>query len=650
MLTNFISREVIDLFKIKNLNQVALKAKKHKISKDKRKKEWIITKENSTLIIGKVISQTKKRFSLAHWEIRKTNNALCTRLVKCKGCKLSSSNHSECIISRDLKKWHQVLREVEKKEENIAEVKVPLSAYLEQVIYYNSEELDRLNEVRVKIPDLEEAIIQRVIEDKLAQEELVEIARKLEGRKKLNIYTDGSLVGSESSRVVDKRMRIGWVLADESSNRLEDISFCSRIEDWPSSTRAELGAIWTAVLAAPRSSLVNIFTDSKAAIEGLQANRHIVSIRNIFKIKNRSLIRQIQECCKAKNITLQLNKVKGHSENLWNDKADKIAKEGLSANKIIRVKDVSTDRIRVLPKWEDKLIDCSIRSFVNITTAITYEVEWSKLSNSKDIASERSENSLEEALNWKSTWNVLRKYQGKKCVSLKKSKTLIFRIKCLNKLLPTRDICYQRNPKLYETKTCVACYVAEETFSYLAECEMYQRIWKHTEEIIIQELTLQVLEEWNMYGVSDNLKKIFLGIGLENKTQRRKLHLRGFTNKQRVKELKELLGSNTKANKVTSWFIDLFWTNFYEKVWKFRCEVMAEWEKKNEISLRKKKRRKKTQVKNYGMNKENSEAIKRRNKEINLERKESILRDSRNKIANWVKGSQQEEWLKFKNK
>jgi ribonuclease HI len=98
------------------------------------------------------------------------------------------------------------------------------------------------------------------------------------------------------------------------------------------------------------NSKVNIFLDSKAAIEGLQSYEQVYSIRDLFKIKNRSLIRQIKECCRAKNVILKLNKVKGHSEDPWNNKANRLAKEGLRANNFIRVNDVYTDKIRVIPK------------------------------------------------------------------------------------------------------------------------------------------------------------------------------------------------------------------------------------------------------------------------------------------------------------
>src|SRR5437016_6023852 len=65
--------------------------------------------------------------------------------------------------------------------------------------------------------------------------------------------------------------------------------------------------------------------------------------------------------------------------------------------------------------------------------------------------------------------------QGKKCISLKKSKALMFRIKCVNKILPTKDICYLRNSKLYKSRKCIAYFREDETFHYLAECEIYEK-------------------------------------------------------------------------------------------------------------------------------------------------------------------------------
>ena len=98
-----------------------------------------------------------------------------------------------------------------------------------------------------------------------------------------------------------------------------------------------------------------------------------MSIRTNFKTKNYSLISQIVDCCKLKRINLELIKVKGHSMNLWNNKADSLTKEGLSSNLILEAQEVTTSIIRTIPLWKDKIIDCALRTFVNLTTAIVYK-------------------------------------------------------------------------------------------------------------------------------------------------------------------------------------------------------------------------------------------------------------------------------------
>ena len=144
-------------------------------------------------------------------------------------------------------------------------------------------------------------------------------------------------------------MGIGWIAKIE--NRLDsNISFSSSIENWLSSTCAELGAIWTALLAIFIKTQVYIFTNSKAAIEAIKKYNNINKLRNYFKTKNRSLLSQIKSCCKAKSLDLRLHKVKGHSGNIRNDLVDKLAKRGLSSVSSLSILEFSTEEINFIPK------------------------------------------------------------------------------------------------------------------------------------------------------------------------------------------------------------------------------------------------------------------------------------------------------------
>lgn len=51
----------------------------------------------------------------------------------------------------------------------------------------------------------------------------------------------------------------------------------ARIQNWPSSTRAELMGIFLALLVSPPNSTVHIYTDSQSAIH---------SINNVLQFKN----------------------------------------------------------------------------------------------------------------------------------------------------------------------------------------------------------------------------------------------------------------------------------------------------------------------------------------------------------------------------
>ena len=72
--------------------------------------------------------------------------------------------------------------------------------------------------------------------------------KKLRKEKVIQYYTDRAL-GGDSKKVATGRMGIGWIVKEEGvADR--NISFSSSLENWPSSTRAELGAIWSALLTA----------------------------------------------------------------------------------------------------------------------------------------------------------------------------------------------------------------------------------------------------------------------------------------------------------------------------------------------------------------------------------------------------------------
>lgn len=79
------------------------------------------------------------------------------------------------------------------------------------------------------------------------------------------IFTNGSYNSNLSEQ--EKPMGSGWIITSPAPNP-ESISFKGTSQYFPSSTKAEIIAIFTALITCPSNSSVTINTDSQAAIDG----------------------------------------------------------------------------------------------------------------------------------------------------------------------------------------------------------------------------------------------------------------------------------------------------------------------------------------------------------------------------------------------
>ena len=140
----------------------------------------------------------------------------------------------------------------------------------------------------------------------------------------------------------------------------------------------------------------------------------------------------------------------------------------------------------------------------------------------------------------------------------------MFRIKCINNILPTKDICYLRNPILYKSRKCIACFREDETLYHIADCEIYQKIWKNLEEETLHLTSLEALTKLDLSLEEGSLRKALYGENPEEKLHIRKMHLRGLTNKKQQADISKIAQSKSKANRVLTSFIELFWLCFYK--------------------------------------------------------------------------------------
>src|SRR6266496_3185993 len=109
------------------------------------------------------------------------------------------------------------------------------------------------------------------------------------------------------SHNIDHEQRIsmgaGWLIEDT------ELSFKCGVEHFPSSTRPELMAILIALLAVPLHAIVIIYTDSQAAIDGINGIMQMNSLRHILRMANNSLLGIIKQLISSKHLDFKLVKV-----------------------------------------------------------------------------------------------------------------------------------------------------------------------------------------------------------------------------------------------------------------------------------------------------------------------------------------------------
>ena len=164
-------------------------------------------------------------------------------------------------------------------------------------------------------------MIDHIIDTPELKRELKTIAVKLRQYEEVQFYTDGSL--QKDLKYIDS-MGIGWVNVNQ-----ENICFSASAILWSSSTKAEMLACLTALIVAAPKALVTIFTDSAATITGFERLDTFMqlSVQKREKIPNFQIWMIVAHIIKVLDLKIKLIKVKAHSSDRLNNKADILAKK-----------------------------------------------------------------------------------------------------------------------------------------------------------------------------------------------------------------------------------------------------------------------------------------------------------------------------------
>ena len=199
---------------------------------------------------------------------------------------------------------------------------------------------------------------------------------------------------------------------------------------------------------------------------------------------------KIKDMVKMKGIELQLEKIKSHSKDRWNDKADALAKEGTERGTSIGTPEYN-QWIKCPLRWKHYRVELGTRAFLKKVFDAKNSARWHESKVVQDFEQEGSE----EKYNWHLFWSTLKGFTGIRCTTLKKSKKLAFWYKVFFNELPVLEVLKKRRPDIYISSNCIACMKeVPETLEHLVECDAYSFLW-HNIEVVATEAVWQKLSE-----------------------------------------------------------------------------------------------------------------------------------------------------------
>ncbi|GBC11223.2 ribonuclease H-like domain-containing protein [Rhizophagus irregularis DAOM 181602=DAOM 197198] len=358
------------------------------------------------------------------------------------------------------------------------------------------------------------------------KQELTNIRHQLKSLKNIEYYTDGSLanwtIDNNNLLYRADNTTVDLGTAFYTSNELGEFSVYSCLSLWPSSTRAEIVAIFLALLTAPENSNVTIYTDSLGAINSINSAFNSTT-RTWLKKTNNLIIIKIIMLIREASINLKLIKIKGHSGIIGNDIADKLAKKG-----------------------QYKPIEVNIRRFILKILATGEATEWSLLKNNQELCYGDV-----NQIDWKITWLI--------------------------SIIARGSILAIRKPKLYKEMKCIMKCNKKENWNHLFECQAYEVAWQKILEITTKESIIICLKQKQIRSQGkDFIKKVLQNIlGITAKSEKF----------QKFQQL-ALEISLTEAQTLMANMLIRFILAFKELIWKPRCEQVILWEKREEFKVK----------------------------------------------------------------
>lgn len=171
------------------------------------------------------------------------------------------------------------------------------------------------------LDDLESGKLKQ--EKKIVKKDLAEkkVNNNLADYQEFKIYTDGACLGNPGP---------GGYAAYILNNDLEELKAVSGSEKDSTNNRMELKAVIEALKVIPKSTKVELYSDSSYVLNGLSSwlkgwKKNGWKTASKKEVANQDLWQKLDQI--SSNFELVYKKVKGHSGDQYNEKADQLAKK-----------------------------------------------------------------------------------------------------------------------------------------------------------------------------------------------------------------------------------------------------------------------------------------------------------------------------------
>ncbi|GBC37436.2 ribonuclease H-like domain-containing protein [Rhizophagus irregularis DAOM 181602=DAOM 197198] len=425
--------------------------------------------------------------------------------------------------------------------------------------------------------------------------QLLEIAKQFLFQKKFIFYTDGSFSPIDVNSSTQTQMGFAWIEITDATpdSGPPPPSYKGALSFNPSSTKAEVYALLTAIIAVPDESELDIFTDSLNVIHTFHAvTNKLTSIRRKLKCNNHLAWRLIDTLIMKKSLIVHLHKVKAHSNDFWNDMADSLAN---CARQLApyEINPATLPGSLMTPIWASIApIDRDIRKFChNLTDTYTF----SQFLGNSSLSPIFDRFPL-SSIHWPLTRAWLQFNPTSDVCSSTKSSHNAFKIKALNHILPCGDVLTKHYPDFYPDNhiPCPVCNNHQDTNEHLGICSKLLPIINTTlleHKVILQHL-LEKHTSSNPIFIKQSIDRFDLLLPIsESNSFTHPIYL--IIHQLVSQDFYNLVRSFTFNDKLTRLIIWEFLTSFheriYQQIWPKHCSLLKLWELRNGITPKRKR-------------------------------------------------------------